>query len=77
MLALIGYALFGSSRQLIVGPDVGTLTVLGAALYQLHLVDPQQRVAAAATLTLAVGFLCLVAAAFRCGFIANFLSRPI
>jgi len=77
VLALIGYALFGSSRQLIVGPDVGTLTVLGAALYQLHLVDPQQRVAAAATLTLAVGFLCLVAAAFRCGFIANFLSRPI
>src|SRR6185312_743739 len=32
ILPLIGYALFGPSRQLIVGPDAATMTVLAAVL---------------------------------------------
>jgi high affinity sulfate transporter 1 len=77
IFALIGYALFGSSRQLIVGPDAATLTVLAASLYQLHLTESAQWPVAAAAFAIIVGALCLVSAAFRFGFIANFLSRPI
>jgi high affinity sulfate transporter 1 len=74
---LVGYALFGSSRQLIVGPDAATLTVLAASLTQISATGMDQRVAAAAAFSLAVGLLCLIAAACRLGFIANFLSRPV
>ena len=77
ILALIGYATFGSSRQLIVGPDVATLTVLAAALAQLSIDGPQDRAVAAAAFAVLVGILCLVCAACRLGLIANFLSRPV
>jgi high affinity sulfate transporter 1 len=74
---LMGYAAYGSSRQLIVGPDAATLTVLAASLTQLAAAGAEQRLANAAALSLLVGILCLIAAACRLGFIANFLSRPV
>ncbi len=77
ILALVGYALFGSSRQLIVGPDAATLTVLAASLAQLAVTIPEERIAVTATLAIVVGLLCLISAACRLGFIANFLSRPV
>ena len=36
ILPLLAYAIFGSSRQLIVGPDAVTLSILGASLSQLR-----------------------------------------
>src|SRR5687768_3918840 len=35
IMAVLGYALFGSSRQLITGPDAGTVMMLGAAFISL------------------------------------------
>jgi MFS superfamily sulfate permease-like transporter len=35
ILPLVGSAIFGSSRQLIVGPDAATLTILAASLAQI------------------------------------------
>ncbi|HEV2099893.1 MAG TPA: SulP family inorganic anion transporter [Stellaceae bacterium] len=78
ILPLVAYAIFGSSRQLIVGPDAATLTILAASLAQLSLTAPeQQRAAFSAAFALAVGVMCLLSGALRLGFIANFLSRPI
>lgn len=77
ILPLVGYALFGPSRKLIVGPDAATMTVLAAALATLPLESPAQRVAAAAALALMVGVMCLLAARLGLGVIASFLSRPI
>src|SRR5215471_17664499 len=77
IFALIGYAAFGSSRQLIVGPDAATLTVLAASLYQLNLTSAPQWSVAAAAFAIVFGLLCLICAALRFGFIANFLSRPV
>lgn len=77
MLSVIGYALLGSSRQLIVGPDAGTVTVLAAVLLSFNLPTMEDRVAASAVLAVTVGILCFIASALRLGFIANFLSRPI
>jgi len=78
ILPLLAYAIFGSSRQLIVGPDAVTLSILGASLSQLLPTgSDEQKVIVSAALALAVGVMCLVSAALRLGFIANFLSRPI
>jgi high affinity sulfate transporter 1 len=78
ILPLIGYAIFGSSRQLIVGPDAATLTILAASLVQASgASSEQQRVVASAAFAVVVGITCLISGALRLGFIANFLSRPI
>ncbi|MFQ6180609.1 SulP family inorganic anion transporter [Sinorhizobium meliloti] len=76
---LVAYALFGPSRQLIVGPDAATMTILAAALAAVFATPgiTTDRVTAAALLALAVGVLCLIARAVRLGVLATFLSRPI
>lgn len=78
ILPLVGYALFGSSRQLIVGPDAATLAILAASLSQASSEgSEQQRAAVSAAFAVAVGIACLLSGALRFGFIASFLSRPI
>lgn len=75
---LIAYALFGPSRQLIVGPDAATMTVLAAAIASILALAPSaDRVAVAGVVALIVGVLCLVARILRLGILASFLSRPI
>lgn len=81
ILAPIGYALFGPSRQLMMGPDTATTVVLGTVLLSLGVSapghEPGQAVALAAMLALSVGLCCIVAGVLGVGFIANFLSRPV
>ncbi|QEL25726.1 SulP family inorganic anion transporter [Bosea sp. F3-2] len=77
ILPLVGYALFGPSRKLIVGPDAATMTVLAATLATLPLDNPADRVAAAAGLALIVGAFCILASMLNLGVVASFLSRPI
>ncbi|RDJ27240.1 SulP family inorganic anion transporter [Bosea caraganae] len=77
ILPLLGYALFGPSRQLIIGPDAATMTVLAAVLASMSAATPADRVVAAAALALSVGVLCIAAAKLGLGAIAAFLSRPI
>lgn len=79
--APIAYALFGPSRQLVIGPDAATMTVVAAAMAAIIAALPAEtavdRVAIAAMLSLGVGGLCLAACLLRLGVLANFLSRPI
>lgn len=77
ILPLVGYALFGPSRKLIVGPDAATMTVIAATFATLPLAATADRVNAAAVLALIVGLFCIVARWLRLGVIASFLSRPI
>jgi high affinity sulfate transporter 1 len=77
IMAVLGYALLGSSRQLIVGPDAGTVTVLAAVLVSLGPLSTDDRIIASAAIAVIVGLLCFAASFLRLGFIANFLSRPI
>lgn len=74
---LVAYALFGSSRQLVVGPDTATATVLATALILLDADTADERVALASAFAVLVGVLCLLANRLRLGFIADFLSHPI
>jgi sulfate permease, SulP family len=77
ILAVTGYALFGPSQRLIMGPDAATMIMLGAVLSAIPLDQGPQRVMTASALALLVGALCLLARLLRFDLIANFLSRPI
>ena len=74
---LLAYALFGSSRQLMVGPDAATCIMVAASLAPLAAGDSQRYLALVPTLALMAGALYVVAGLCRLGFIANFLSQPI
>lgn len=74
---MLGYALFGSSRTLIVGPDTATCTLIAATLTSMALTTPEDRLVAATGIALTVGVGCLIARLLRLGVLANLLSRPV
>jgi sulfate permease, SulP family len=75
--AMIAYALFGPSRQLIVGPEAGTAMMVAAVLTTAGMESPEHRLAGAALLAIMVGAVLVIAGVFRLGAISDFLSRPI
>jgi high affinity sulfate transporter 1 len=77
MLPLLAYALFGSSRQLVVGPDSAMAAIVAAVVVPLALGDAGRLALLAAELSVLVGIFCLLAGALRLGFIADFLSKPV
>jgi high affinity sulfate transporter 1 len=74
---LLAYAVFGTSRHLIVNPDAATCAMIGAALVPLAGAGPETLASASVVLTLLTGLLCVAASFLRLGFLADFLSRPI
>jgi high affinity sulfate transporter 1 len=70
------YALFGTSRQISTGPSSSLAAVAGGAVLATNLegADAAQLVAA---ITLATGALFLLFAAFRLGWLAQFLSKAV
>ncbi|EKO3892702.1 SulP family inorganic anion transporter [Vibrio metschnikovii] len=77
VLPMMVYALFGTSRQLIVGPDAATCAVVAAVVTPLAAGDPTKHWQLVITMTAMTGFWCLIASRFRLGLFADFLSRPI
>ncbi len=77
VIPLVLYALFGSSRQLAVGPvAMVSLLVLGG-VSALEPSSTAQFVAYAVLLALMVGVIQLVMGVVRAGFLVNFLSHPV
>jgi len=77
LLALIAYAVVGSSRHLGVGPEPGTAILAATGVGAVAAGDPERYLALMAALALIVGVICLLAAVVRLGFIANVLSKPV
>ena len=77
ILPLVAYALFGSSPQLIVGPDAATCALVAASLAPVAMGNPLRHLELSITLSVVVGSLCVVGGLLRLGGLANFLSRPI
>lgn len=77
ILPMVIYALFGTSRQLIVGPDAATCAVITAAVAPLALGDKETFWQLAIVMTFMTGFWCLIAGHFRLAIFADFLSPPI
>jgi sulfate permease, SulP family len=71
------FALFGSSRHLVVGADSATAAILASALVGIAATGSEQYMALAGVLALmAAGFL-ILARLMRLGFLADFLSRTV
>jgi sulfate permease, SulP family len=74
---LILYALFGTSRQLAVGPVAMVSLLTAAGVGALAEVGSQTFIALAITLALMVGLIQFLLGVFRLGFLVNFLSHPV
>ena len=77
ILPLVAYAIFGSSRQLILGPDAATCAVIAAAIAPLAAANATAYASMSAMLALLTGLICVGASFLRLGALADFLSRPI
>ncbi|QSX31821.1 SulP family inorganic anion transporter [Shewanella cyperi] len=77
VLPMLVYALMGTSRQLIVGPDAATCAVVAAVVTPLAGGDSVKHWQLVMTMTAMTGFWCLVASRFKLGILADFLSKPI
>lgn len=77
ILPAVAYALFGSSRQLVVNPDGAACAMLAATIAPLAAGDAARYADLAITLTLIAGLMCIAGGLVGLGMIANFLSRPI
>ena len=78
VLCLIGYAVFGPSRVLVLGPDSSLGPMIAASVVPLLAAngDPARAVALASALALLVGGIAAVGALARLGFVAELLSLP-
>ena len=78
ILCLLGYAIFGPSRVLVLGPDSALGSMIAATILPLVLAggDPARAVALASLLAVLVGVLMTVAGLARFGFVADLLSKP-
>ena len=77
ILPLVAYALFGTSRQLIVGPDAATCALVAAAVTPLAGGDAALYLSLTMAMTALAGLFCIGASFLRLGAVADFLSRPI
>jgi high affinity sulfate transporter 1 len=78
VVCLIGYAVFGPSRILVLGPDSSLGPMIAATILPLlgSGGDPNRAVALASMLALLVGGFMALGGAFRLGFVADLLSKP-
>ncbi len=78
VLCLIGYAVFGPSKVLVLGPDSSLGPMIAACVLPLVAAngDPDKAVAYASILALMVGAITVIAGVFRLGFVADLLSKP-
>ncbi len=74
LLPLIAYAIFGSSRQLIVGPDAATCAVIAAAITLSLAGIWEPTLSLSAMLALLTGLICIAASFLRLGALADFLE---
>ena len=71
------FAIFGSSRHLVVGADSATAAILAAGLIGLASVGSDQYVALAAVLAILVAVFLILARVIGLGFLADFLSSTV
>jgi SulP family sulfate permease len=77
LVPLLVYPFFGSSREVIVGPDIAVSLLIASAIVPLAAGDPSRAPRLAATLAVLSGLLLLLGARAKIGAIADFLSKPV
>ena len=78
IMCLLGYAVFGPSRILVLGPDSSLGPMIAATVLPLVAADgdPGRAVALASMLAILVAVIMIVASVARLGFIADLISKP-
>lgn len=76
-LAMIAYAIFGTSRTLCVGPESAIAIISAITVGALVVANPDDFLVMTSLLALLVGVLFLVFGLLRLGWVANFLSQPV
>jgi SulP family sulfate permease len=71
------YGIFGTSRQISMGPSSGLAAVAASAVIAAGITEPQDTATFVAGITLASGILFLLLAVLKMGWIAQFLSRAV
>jgi high affinity sulfate transporter 1 len=77
ILPMVAYALFGSSRQLILGPDAATCLLVASVIAPIAASNMEIYQTLSIMVAFTVGLLCILGGIFRLGSVANFLSKPI
>jgi SulP family sulfate permease len=77
LLPAVGYALLGSSRQVIVGPEGSLAALVAVAVLPLAAAGSAKAAELATTLALLTAAFYALAALMRLGWIADYLSRPV
>lgn len=78
ILCLLGYAVCGPSRILVLGPDSSLGPMIAATVLPLVVADgdPDRAIALASVLSLMVAAIMILASVARLGFIADLISKP-
>src|ERR1700740_1670388 len=74
---LIAYALFGTSRLLVVGPDTATGVISALAVGALAAKGSADFIALASTLAVLIGVFFLLFGALRLGWVSAFIATPV
>src|ERR1700690_2154428 len=76
-LPLIGFAVFGSSRHLVVAADSATAAIFSGLISRMAPLGSEKYMALVGMATLETAGLLALARIFRAGFLADFLSRTV
>ena len=76
-LALLAYAIFGSSRHIMAGPTSTGAVLSFAVVSSIVVGDPGRFLALTAALAIISGVLFLIFGIAKLGFISNFISKPV
>ena len=76
-IPLFLYAIFGTSRTLVVGPDSATALISASAVGTVAAVGAAEYLALTSAMAIAVGIFFIVFGMLRMGWIANFISIPV
>ncbi len=77
LIPQIVYAIFGSSRQVAIGPVAMDSLIVAAGVSTLALAGSDSYIAIAILLAFMVGGIQFLLGVFRLGFVVNFLSKPV
>ncbi len=77
LLPLVAFAIFGSSRHLVVAADSATAAIFSSSLSRIAVPASEHYMALVSLVALLTAGLLLVARIFRLGFLADFLSRTV
>ena len=77
LIALLVYVIFGSSRQLSIGPTSTISILVGSTLGSLLIVNAAQYLMMASLIAVAAGILAFISWTLRLGFIVKFISKTV